>query len=227
MKKQLPNIVTLSNLTLGLMAVFYGLIKDDLILCSYLIYIGILLDFLDGKIARFLKVDSEYGKQLDSFADMVTFGIAPAVIIFQMIEEHNNDLSYVAFLIPVFSAIRLAKYNIDKNQGNYFIGLSTTANAFLFSSLPLIKKFHSHDEIINNLLSTVSFLIILTILFSLLLISNIETFSLKFKTSNSFEKKIKIGFISISFLFIVFLKYLSIPIIIFFYMLLSIIFKPK
>ena len=85
MKKQLPNIVTLSNLTLGLMAVFYGLIKDDLILCSYLIYIGILLDFLDGKIARFLKVDSEYGKQLDSFADMVTFGIAPAVIIFQMI----------------------------------------------------------------------------------------------------------------------------------------------
>ena len=226
MKKQLPNIVTLSNLTLGLMAVFYGLIKDDLILCSYLIYIGILLDFLDGKIARFLKVDSEYGKQLDSFADMVTFGIAPAVIIFQMIEEHNNDLSYVAFLIPVFSAIRLAKYNIDKNQGNYFIGLSTTANAFLFSSLPLIKKFHSH-EIINNLLSTVSFLIILTILFSLLLISNIETFSLKFKTSNSFEKKIKIGFISISFLFIVFLKYLSIPIIIFFYMLLSIIFKPK
>ena len=226
MKKQLPNIVTLSNLTLGLMAVFYGLIKDDLILCSYLIYIGILLDFLDGKIARFLKVDSEYGKQLDSFADMVTFGIAPAVIIFQMIEEHNNDLSYVAFLIPVFSAIRLAKYNIDKNQGNYFIGLSTTANAFLFSSLPLIKKSHSH-EIINNLLSTVSFLIILTILFSLLLISNIETFSLKFKTSNSFEKKIKIGFISISFLFIVFLKYLSIPIIIFFYMLLSIIFKPK
>ena len=226
MKKQLPNIVTLSNLTLGLMAVFYGLIKDDLILCSYLIYIGILLDFLDGKIARFLKVDSEYGKQLDSFADMVTFGIAPAVIIFQMIEEHNNDLSYVAFLIPVFSAIRLAKYNIDKNQGNYFIGLSTTANAFLFSSLPLIKKSHSH-EIINNLLSTVSFLIILTILFSLLLISNIETFSLKFKTSNSFEKKIKIGFISICFLFIVFLKYLSIPIIIFFYMLLSIIFKPK
>lgn len=226
MKKQLPNIITLSNLTLGLMAIFYGLIQSNLILCSWLICIGILLDFLDGKIARFLKVESEYGKQLDSFADMVTFGIAPAVIVFQMIEEQSNDLSYVAFLIPIFSAIRLAKYNIDEKQGDYFIGLSTTANALLFSSLPLIKKFHSF-EIINSLLSSVGFLITLTIIFSLLLISNLETFSLKFNASNRFEKKLKIGFTSICFLLILFLKYLSIPIIIFFYMLLSIIFKPK
>ena len=90
MKKQLPNIITVSNLTLGLIAIFSGLIKSDLILCSWLILIGVLLDFLDGKIARLLKVDSEYGKQLDSFADMVTFGIAPAVIMFKMIQEHHN-----------------------------------------------------------------------------------------------------------------------------------------
>ena len=121
MKKHLPNILTLSNLTLGLMAIFYGLTQANLILCSWLIFIGILLDFLDGKIARFLKVESDYGKQLDSFADMVTFGIAPAVIVFKMIGEQNHNLSYIAFLIPIFSAIRLAKYNIDKKQGNYFI----------------------------------------------------------------------------------------------------------
>jgi len=226
MKKHLPNILTLSNLTLGLMAIFYGLTQANLILCSWLIFIGILLDFLDGKIARFLKVESEYGKQLDSFADMVTFGIAPAVIVFKMIGEHSNDLSYIAFLIPIFSAIRLAQYNIDERQGNYFIGLSTPVNALLFSSLPLIEAFHSF-EIINNLLSTVSFLIILTILFSFLLISNLETFSLKLNASNQFEKKLKIGFICACCFVIFFLKYLSIPIIIFFYMLLSIIFKPK
>ena len=226
MKKNLPNIVTLCNLTLGLIAIFYGLIQSNLILCSWLIFIGILLDFLDGKIARFLKVESDYGKQLDSFADMVTFGIAPAVIVFKMIGEQNHNLSYIAFLIPIFSAIRLAKYNIDKKQGNYFIGLSTPANALLFSSLPLLREFHSF-EIINNLMSNVSFLIALTIFFSSLLISNIETFSLKLYNSNQFEKKLKIGFISVSLFFVLFLKYLSIPIIIFFYMLLSIIFKPK
>ena len=226
MKNNLPNIVTLCNLTLGLIAIFYGLIQSNLILCSWLIFMGILLDFLDGKIARFLKVESDYGKQLDSFADMVTFGIAPAVIVFKMIGEQNHNLSYIAFLIPIFSAIRLAKYNIDKKQGNYFIGLSTPANALLFSSLPLLVEFHSF-EIINKLMSNVSFLIALTIIFSSLLISNIETFSLKLYASNQFEKKLKIGFISASLFFVLFLKYLSIPIIIFFYMLLSIIFKPK
>ena len=226
MKKNLPNIVTLCNLTVGLIAIFYGLIQSNLILCSWLIFIGILLDFLDGKIARFLKVESDYGKQLDSFADMVTFGIAPAVIVFKMIGEQNHNLAYIAFLIPIFSAIRLAKYNIDKKQGNYFIGLSTPVNALLFSSLPLLGEFHSF-EIINKLMSNVSFLIALTIIFSSLLISNIETFSLKLYASNQFEKKLKIGFISASLFFVLFLKYLSIPIIIFFYMLLSIIFKPK
>tara|TARA_B100000579_G_scaffold433998_1_gene453888 strand:+ start:1820 stop:2500 length:681 start_codon:yes stop_codon:yes gene_type:complete len=226
MKKQLPNIITLSNLTLGLIAIFFGLIESNLTLCSWLILIGILLDFLDGKIARVLKVDSEYGKQLDSFADLVTFGIAPAVIAFQMIREYNNDLAYIAFLIPICSTIRLAKYNIDENQGNYFIGLTTTANAFLFSSLPLIKKSNSLN-FIENLLSNESFLISLIILFSFLLISNIETFSLKFYSSNKFEKKLKISFVTTCLVLIILLKYLSIPIIIFFYMLLSIIFKPK
>ena len=226
MKKQLPNIITLSNLTLGLIAIFFGLIESNLTLCSWLILIGILLDFLDGKTARILKVDSEYGKQLDSFADLVTFGIAPAVIAFQMIREYNNDLAYIAFLIPISSTIRLAKYNIDENQGNYFIGLTTTANAFLFSSLPLIKKSNSLN-FIENLLSNESFLISLIILFSFLLISNIETFSLKFYSSNKFEKKLKISFVTTCLVLIILLKYLSIPIIIFFYMLLSIIFKPK
>ena len=105
MKKNLANIVTLSNLSVGLLAIFHGLIQSNLILCSWLILIGVLFDFLDGKIARYLKVENEYGKQLDSFADMVTFGIAPAVIVFKLIEVSNSNLAYFAFFIPIFSTI--------------------------------------------------------------------------------------------------------------------------
>ena len=226
MKKQLPNILTLCNLILGLMAIFFGLTNPNLILCSWLIFAGILFDFLDGKMARFLKVTSEYGKQLDSFADMVTFGIAPAVIVFQMIQKNNPELAYIAFIIPVFSAIRLAKYNIDEKQGSSFIGLTTTVNAVLFSSLPLIQEYNSF-QYIQSLLSNTLFLSILTTVFSLLLVSNINTFSLKFYAANKSEKKLKIGFVIFSFTLILFLKYLSLPIIIFFYMLLSIIFNTK
>ena len=226
MIKNIPNVITLSNLSLGLLAIFHGLINSNLVLCSFLIVSGVFLDFLDGKIARYLKVDSDFGKQLDSFADMVTFGIAPSVIIYKLLELSGSNFTYLAFFIPIFSAIRLAKYNIDNKQGNYFIGLTTTVNALLLSSLPLIQKFQS-SKFIESLLTDTSFLISFTLLFSLLLISNVTTFSLKFYSANKIEKKLKVLFIIASILFFVLLKYLAIPIIIFFYMLLSIIFKPK
>ena len=226
MIKNIPNVLTLSNLTLGLLAIFHGLINSNLVLCSFLIISGVFLDFLDGKIARYLKVESDFGKQLDSFADMVTFGIAPSVIIYKLLELSGSNFTYFAFFVPIFSAIRLAKYNIDNKQGNYFIGLTTTVNALLLSSLPLIQKFQS-SKFIESLLSDSSFLISFTLLFSFLLISNVTTFSLKFYSANKIEKKLKVLFVIASILFFILLKYLAIPIIIFFYMLLSIIFKPK
>ena len=226
MIKNIPNVITLSNLTLGLLAIFHGLINSNLVLCSFLIVSGVFLDFLDGKIARYLKVESDFGKQLDSFADMVTFGIAPSVIIYKLLEVSGSQYTYLAFFVPIFSAIRLAKYNIDNKQGNYFIGLTTTVNALLLSSLPLIQQFQS-SKFIESLLSDASFLISFTLLFSILLISNVTTFSLKFYSANKLEKKLKVLFIIASILFFILLKYLAIPIIIFFYMLLSIIFKPK
>ena len=191
MIKNIPNVITLSNLTLGLLAIFHGLINSNLVLCSFLIVSGVFLDFLDGKIARYLKVDSDFGKQLDSFADMVTFGIAPSVIIYKLLELSGSNYTYLAFFIPIFSAIRLAKYNIDNKQGNYFIGLTTTVNALLLSSLPLIQQFQS-SKFIESLLSDASFLISFTLLFSILLISNITTFSLKFYSANKMEKNLKL-----------------------------------
>ena len=225
-KKHLANILTLINLSLGLTAIFIGLISSNVILSSILILTGVLFDFLDGKVARFFQIDNEYGKQLDSFSDMITFGIGPSVIIFLLISEHDIYLAYIAFIIPIFSALRLSKYNIDNRQGDYFIGLTTTTNAILFSSIPLIRKY-SNIEIINSLIDDKYFLVSITIFFSFLLVSKIKTFSLKFNNSNKFEKKIKTSFLIISFILIIVVKFLSIPIIIFFYMLLSIIFKTK
>jgi len=225
-KKHLANILTLINLSLGLTAIFVGLILSNVILSSILILTGVLFDFLDGKVARFFQINNEYGKQLDSFADMITFGIGPSVIIFLLINEYDIYLACIAFTIPIFSALRLSKYNIDKKQGDYFIGLTTTTNAILFSSIPLIRKY-SDIEIINSLIDNKYFLASITIFFSFLLVSKIKTFSLKFNNASKFEKKIKTSFLIISFILIFILKFLSIPIIIFFYMLLSIIFKAK
>ena len=119
--------------------------KENLVLCSWLILIAILCDFLDGKLARFLKATSDYGKQLDSFADMVSFGIAPAVIVFQLINIHNTQLAYIACLIPIFSALRLANYNIDKKQTIHFIGVTTPINALFFCSFPLILNYEKNN----------------------------------------------------------------------------------
>ena len=225
-KKHLANILTLVNLSLGLAAIFIGLTSSDVILPSILILTGVLFDFLDGKVARFFQTNSEYGKQLDSFSDMIAFVIGPSVIIFLLISEYDIYLAFIAFIIPIFSALRLSKYNIDNKQGDYFIGLTTTTNAILFSSVPLIRKY-SDIEMINNLIDNKYFLGLMTIFFAFLLISKMKTFSLKFNNSNKFEIKIKTSFLIISFILIIILKFLSIPIIIFFYMLLSIIFKPK
>ena len=145
-KKHLANILTLINLSLGLTAIFIGLITSNVILSSILILTGVLFDFLDGKVARFFQIDNEYGKQLDSFSDMITFGIGPSVIIFLLISEHDIYLAYIAFIIPIFSALRLSKYNIDNRQGDYFIGLTTTTNAILFSSIPLIRKYSNIEN---------------------------------------------------------------------------------
>ena len=226
LKKHLANILTLINLSLGLTAIFVGLISSNVILSSILIMSGVLFDFLDGKVARFFQIDNEYGKQLDSFSDMITFGIGPSVIIFLLISEHDIYLAYIAFIIPIFSALRLSKYNIDNKQGDYFIGLTTTTNAILFSSIPLIRKY-SDIEIINSLIDNKYFLASITIFFSFLLVSKIKTFSLKFNNASKLEKKIKTSFLITSFILIFILKFLSIPIIIFFYMLLSTIFKAK
>ena len=228
MKKNIPNILTLTNLSIGLCSIIWVVQnKENLVFCSWLILIAMLFDFMDGKLARFLNASSDFGKQLDSLADMISFGVAPAIIVFQLINTynpHNTKLAYIALMIPIFSALRLANYNIDERQGNHFFGITTPINALFFCSIPIVMAYEK-NEFVLSFLSNVNFLFMATIVFSLLLISPLKTFSLKSSNKNVLEKKIKLIFIFTSIILFFLLKYTAFPVIVFFYIFLSIIFS--
>ena len=194
-----------------------------------MIGIAAIFDFLDGMIARLLKVKSELGKQLDSLSDLISFGMLPGIILFYLLNnifsEADNFIKfvpYVAFLIPLFSALRLAKFNIDDRQTESFIGLPTPANAIFIGSIPLILV-QQNESIINNLLSNPGFLIILILLLSFLLVAPLPLFSMKFKDLKWKNNSIRYIFIILSVILFPILLFVSIPIIILLYVLLSII----
>ena len=184
-----------------------------------------IFDFLDGFLARLLKSSSPIGKELDSLADVVTFGVLPACIVFSLIQEAVPDIfglwkAYLAFIIAVFSALRLAKFNIDTRQAESFIGVPTPAIGFLIGSIPLILQQYpeTKDWIVNA-----NYLIIFSLFVSMLLVSEIPLFALKFKTFGWRGNEIKFIFLILSAVFLIFLKFAAIPAIIFLYVLLSII----
>ncbi len=231
MKKYIPSIITsLSILAgcIGLVAAF----NNILVIASLLIFAASVLDFLDGFAARLLNAQSEFGKQLDSLADLISFGVLPAVIIYKLITydtngpviivNHTSLIPFIAFFITIFSALRLAKFNIDEKQAESFLGLPTPASAILIASFPLIIKF-SEIETIINILTNFYFLVSIPIIISFLLISNIPLFSLKFKSFAFNKNKTRYIFLFISLILIVFLQFIAIPLIIFTYIILSII----
>ena len=206
---------------MGIVAVFHS----DLILASIMIGLAGIFDFLDGFLARLLKSSSPIGKELDSLADVVTFGVLPACIVFSLIQEAVPDIfglwkAYLAFIIAVFSALRLAKFNIDTRQAESFIGVPTPAIGFLIGSIPLILQQYpeTKDWIVNA-----NYLIIFSLFVSMLLVSEIPLFALKFKTFGWRGNEIKFIFLILSAVFLIFLKFAAIPAIIFLYVLLSII----
>lgn len=232
-KKHIPNIITLGNLICGCFALIYCC-KGDLISAATFIGVGAIFDFLDGMVARLLKVSSEIGKQLDSLADMVSFGVVPGFMIYQLFlqagipELHINNsdswIAFTAFLIPAFSALRLAKFNIDTRQSQSFIGVPTPANTLLIASFPLIIEYGgmlwANDWILSPL-----FLVIISIVMSYLLVAEIPLFALKFKNMTWTDNKIRFIFLTISLIVLIAIKVVAIPFIIFLYVLLSILDK--
>lgn len=176
-------------------------------------------DFLDGFAARILNVSSPIGKELDSLADMVTFGVLPAILMLQLLEPHTTGpLKYVALLIAVFSALRLAKFNVDEKQQSVFIGLPTPANALFLSSL--IFVFERYPG-----LNQFYILVTIAIIFSLLLVAPLELFALKFKNYSWQGNEIRFVFLMLSLIAIIILQFLALPLIILSYIMLSVFVK--
>lgn len=197
---------------------------EFLVISSYLIGVAAFFDFLDGLTARVLNQYSEFGKELDSLADMVTFGVVPGVIMYQLIFQalpENNLVGLALFssCIPICSALRLAKFNVGDNQINNFIGLPTPANAIFIGSLPLVMEYDQWG--LGYQLSNPGILLTITGVVSFLLVSPIEMFSLKFKDLGWSGNKLRYIFLLISIGFLMVLHFTALPFIIILYALLS------
>ncbi|MTI32592.1 CDP-diacylglycerol--serine O-phosphatidyltransferase [Xanthovirga aplysinae] len=224
-KKHIPNFITSLNLLCGCIGVVVVFKGFDLRHATYLIWMAAIFDFLDGLVARATKSFSAIGKELDSLADMVTFGVLPAVIMFTLLERAQTPslFPYFAFLLAVCSALRLAKFNVDERQSESFYGLPTPANALFISGLPFLSLNHSPflKEFITNPYSLLS----ITLVFSYFMVMDMELLALKFKDTSWANNKMKyILVIASVFLFIV-LKFEAIPLVILLYILLSIVDK--
>ena len=232
-KRNIPNFITLANLTCGLFAIIFAF-KGNLTTASLCIFLGAFLDFFDGLAARLLKISGEFGKQLDSMADMVTFGVAPGFILFHFMFYLNNDVIFrhsmqnnsfffpasLALLIPIFSAYRLANFNIDSRQTDSFIGLPTPALAIFIAAIPHIN-FNRFPMFTDMQLLTV-----LAVIMPILLVVEMPLFSLKFSNNESIYSRVNIFRISLILaalvLFFLF-KFAAIPFIVILYLILSLL----
>ncbi len=218
-KKHIPNAVTCANLFSGCIGIVYAF-NGDLETAAYFVLLSGIFDFFDGFAARALNVKSPIGKELDSLADMVSFGFLPGVVMYQLLGQSDYNapyLPYLGFFITIFSALRLAKFNIDTRQTEDFIGLNTPMNTLFIVSLPFIQK--DYPDIVNATI----FLLTLTALLSWLLVSEIRIFSLKFSSVNWQQNKLKYVFLILSALLIPFLKFAAVPFILVLYIGLSIL----
>ncbi|MBC8051746.1 MAG: CDP-diacylglycerol--serine O-phosphatidyltransferase [Sphingobacteriaceae bacterium] len=226
MKKHVPNAITCLNLLSGCIGIVMAF-NDNLIGASYAIVIAAGLDFLDGYIARLLKAFSDLGKELDSLADIVSFGVLPSVIIYHLFLQApqlgmlSNYINYSAFMIAIFSALRLAKFNIDTRQEDNFLGLPTPANALLIASLPFIIA--GDSLFLKNYILNAFFLFLFSLGMSILLVMEIPLMSLKFKSLKFNDNLYRYILIILGVLLILIFKFVAVPVVIFLYILLSII----
>ncbi|MGI9544340.1 MAG: CDP-diacylglycerol--serine O-phosphatidyltransferase [Cyclobacteriaceae bacterium] len=221
MIKQLPNLLTLGNLFCGCLGLVQAF-DQHLTEAAYFIWAAALLDFLDGFVARLVGNASPLGKQLDSLADVVSFGVLPAVLLFLLLQERTESswLPYVAFSIALFSALRLARFNIDTTQSDAFRGLSVPANALFISSLPFILG--PNPGWLTSIVDSWEVLIGISIVFSLLLVSPIRLFALKFKDYSWGSNRVKYVFLAISVILLAWLGFNGIPLVVLLYIISSI-----
>jgi CDP-diacylglycerol---serine O-phosphatidyltransferase len=235
-KRHIPNTITLLNLLSGAVGVVASL-SGFWYLAFWLMILAAVFDFFDGMAARLLNVSSPLGKELDSLADLISFGFLPATMVYRMMFS-SPDLIYgpfdnflpllpfVAFLIAAFSALRLAKFNIDTRQTEYFIGMPTPANALFIGGFSLVFHFICHCNVLGHFVSSIYTLLGLVVFSSIMPITNLPMLSLKFKSLN-FKKNIWrylliFGSVIIGLIFFKWI-YMSVSLIILYYLILSVI----
>jgi CDP-diacylglycerol--serine O-phosphatidyltransferase len=216
MKRHLPNFLTCCNLLCGCLAIVF-LLENRGIDAAYFVWIAGIFDFFDGFAARWLKVSSPIGKELDSLADMVSFGLVPGMVMYKMLGDAtaSDALPFMGFLITVFSALRLAIFNVDETQRDSFKGLNTPANTLFITSLPLI-----HDQA-GSWLYSFPVLIAITVIFSFLLVSRIEFFAFKFKTFAWGDNQVRFTFLILAVALLAIFRVAAIPLIILLYIFTS------
>lgn len=223
-KRQIPNFVTGFNLVSGCVSIVLSF-SHQYEWAIIAIFIAAVFDFFDGFVARLLDVMSPMGKEMDSLADVVSFGVSPAMVLFCYMIELNvkqqvtglqSYLPYLIFIVPMFSALRLAKFNLDTRQTTSFLGLPTPANALFLSTLVLLPEEWTW---IHNTYS----ILILAAITSWMLVSEIPLFAMKFKNFSWKDNQIKFIFLTgVVILALIFTK-IAVPFIVIWYLLLSLI----
>lgn len=219
-KNSIPNFFTSLNLALGCLAIieiFEGRLEHVI---YYTVLSGV-ADFFDGFMARMLKTTSNIGKDLDSLADMVSFGVVPSLVMYELLQisAPGTNWPYLAVLITVMSGLRLAKFNNDERQSDQFFGLPTPANAFLIVSLAFLATEGRWWELINNHWV----LAFVTIFTSVLLVADIPMLAFKFKQFGWKGNELKYGFLALCLVLVVVLKWMALPVIIGMYIIVSIL----
>ena len=239
MKKHIPNAVTCLNLLCGCLALTF-IFRGELVTGAYLVGAAAVADFFDGLLARALRVSSPIGKDLDSLADMVSFGVVPGAIMYQLLiqafglpmvgQAPGNDdfvipgvwmlLPFCSFIITIFSALRLAKFNNDTRQTTSFIGLPTPACTLVVASLPLILA--SNEFGLDRIILTPWLLLGLTVVLSGLLVAELPLFALKFKNLRWLGNRRRFIFVGLALGLVATLRAAGIPLAVLLYVLLSV-----
>ncbi len=236
--RQIPNFITSLNLVSGSVAIIFA-IDGHLVWAAIFICAAAIFDFLDGFAARLLKAYSEIGKQLDSLADVVSFGVAPGAILFTLLEFSlfgKNDpiyeiagkwyewlILFSSFLLPVFGAIRLARFNTSTANENFFRGLPIPANGIFWASLGLMLESPKYHDLLQLIYSTKN-LVILCFFMAGMMVITMPMFSLKPHSLKLKENWYRYLFLGISIIFLVLFNFYGLAFIILFYILLNVLF---
>lgn len=216
MKKHIPNVLTCCNLLCGCLGIIFCL-ENKNVPAAYFVWVAGVFDFFDGFAARWLKVTSPIGKELDSLADMVSFGLLPSLVMYKMIAATTDNiyLPYAAFMIAVCSALRLAIFNVDETQHDSFKGLNTPANSLFITGLSFVS-----GEI-GSWLNQAWVLVSITVIFSLLMVSRVNIMAFKFKDFSWANNQLRFTFLALAVLLLLLLGKAAIPLVILMYIAFS------